>query len=140
LQEDGLLSSLIIQVRNRSVRFGHCTCGEVDFRVVFEKCLYISINKVERLSVMTPARAKRTLTVSFPTPVLPPVTIQYFALSIQRHSKSYEPTGDDGDLAGEIRYVIRPPGGVGREGLLCNGEDTTHGEIREVGSKGKKRD
>ena len=40
---------------------------------MFEKRLYIRINEVERLSAMALSQAKRTLTVSFPTPVLPPV-------------------------------------------------------------------
>jgi len=38
----------------------------------------------------------------------------------------YELTSDDGDLAGEIRYVTHRPGGVGREGLLCDREETAH--------------
>jgi len=37
-----------------------------------------------------------------------------------------EPTGDNGDLAGEIRYVVHTPGGMGWEGLLYEGEETTH--------------
>jgi hypothetical protein len=132
LQEDGFLSSFTLQVRDRSVRLGRRTCGEVDFCVVYQKRLYISISKVERLSAMNPTRAKRTLTVSFPTPVLPPVTIRYFALSIQIHSYIYELTCDDGDLASEIRYVIHPPGGAGREGLLCEGEENTHCVVANV--------
>jgi hypothetical protein len=69
------------------------------------------------------------LTVSFPTPALPPATIQYFALSIQyTQSEMCERTGDDGNLAGEIRYVIHPPGGVWREGLLCDREEAAHRE------------
>jgi hypothetical protein len=40
LQGDCLLSSLILQVRDLSVRFGRFTCGEVNFRVMFQKRLY----------------------------------------------------------------------------------------------------
>jgi hypothetical protein len=40
-----------------------------------------------------------------------------------------EPTGDDSDLASEIRYVVHTPGGMGWEGLLREGEDKTHAVV-----------
>jgi hypothetical protein len=39
LQEDGLLSRLLLQPRDCCVRFGRAACSQVDLRVMIEECL-----------------------------------------------------------------------------------------------------